>query len=86
MQGISGAIALRDGDWKFIKANIGPTINDMGSGAKSADPRIALAVTKSDQLFNLAQEPGENHDLSVQLPDRLDAMRKNLQSALSASP
>ena len=84
LQGISGAIALRDGDWKFIKSNIDQSINDMGSGAKATDPRFALAITRNDQLFNLAEDPGENHDLSTQFPERLEAMKKQLQSIQAA--
>ena len=84
--GISGAIALRDGDWKFIKSNIDRTVNDMGSGAKATDQRFALAIAKSDLLFNLAEDPGENHDLSAQSPERLEAMRKQLQFTLAGKP
>lgn len=84
LQGISGAVALRDHDWKLILSNAGNSTKDMGSGAKAADPRFALAITKSDQLFNLAQDPGENHDLSAQAPGTLEAMKKQLQSIRSA--
>jgi arylsulfatase A-like enzyme len=79
LQGISGAMALREGDWKFIKANADKSINDMGSGAKSTDPRFALAITKSDLLFNLAQDPGEKQDLSTQFQERLEAMSNKLK-------
>ena len=79
LQGISGALAFRDGDWKFIQANGDKAINDIGSGAKQTDPRFVLAVTKSDLLFNLAADPGENHDLASQYPERLDAMRNALK-------
>ncbi|MEX1115980.1 MAG: hypothetical protein WEB53_12070 [Akkermansiaceae bacterium] len=80
LQGISGAIALRDGPWKFIKSNADQSINDMGSGSKPTDPRFALAITRTDLLFNLAEDPGENHDLSTQFPGRLEAMRNQLKS------
>jgi arylsulfatase A-like enzyme len=79
LQGISGAVALRDGHWKFIKSNADKTVNDMGSGAKPTDPRFALAITQSDLLFDLSEDPGENHDLSKQFPERLDAMRARLK-------
>lgn len=80
LQGISGSIALRDGNWKFIKSNASQSINDMGSGAKSTDARFALAITQSDQLFNLAEDPGEIHDVATRFPERLEAMKEKLQS------
>ena len=78
LQGVSGAVALRDGDWKFIKSNASDAVNDIGSGAKASDPRFALAITREDLLFNLAQDPGENHDLSERFPERLEAMKREL--------
>lgn len=83
LQGISGSIALRDGNWKLIKSNASQSINDMGSGAKSTDPRFALAITQSDQLFNLAEDPGENHNVATRFPERLEAMKEKLQSIQS---
>ncbi len=86
LQGVSGAIAYRDGDWKLIKANANPTVKDTGSGTKQGDQRFVQALTRKDQLFNLALDPGENHDLSAQYPERLEAMKKGLESVSSATP
>ena len=61
-------------------------VADMGSGAKASDPRFALAVTDLDLLFNLAQDPGENHDLAAAFPDRLESMRKQLSQIQAAKP
>lgn len=86
LQGISAGIALRDGDWKYIQANGTKAVVDIGSGAKASDTRFALAVTDRDLLFNLATDPGENHDLAGAFPERLEAMKNQLHQIQSKKP
>ena len=80
LAGISDAIAFREGDWKLIQANSDKAVKSMGSGANAADTRFALAKTDKDLLFNLAEDPGENHDLSARHPERVAAMKKKLEA------
>lgn len=44
LQGISGAVALRDGHWKFIQSNADKTVNEMGSGAKPCSQSISIPL------------------------------------------
>jgi arylsulfatase A-like enzyme len=52
-----GQIAVRQGDWKLVKAP--------GGGVDQAGARRAQADTTGAQLFNLASDPGEQKDLSA---------------------
>jgi arylsulfatase A-like enzyme len=58
----SGArvLALRAGDWKLIRGGVPP--HEFHGNAIGTSPR--------DQLYNLAQDPGERNDLAAKLPDR----------------
>ena len=80
-QGISGAFALRQGDWKFIPANTAATAGGMGSGANPNDPRFAAAIIPEPLLFNLADDPDETKNLTTQHPEKMREMAALLQSA-----
>jgi arylsulfatase A-like enzyme len=80
MTGVAGAMAYREGDWKLHLANTRKPAEDIGSGADSKDNRFASANSGKDMLFNLAEDPGENHDLSARFPERVEAMEKQLKS------
>lgn len=73
-QGISGAIGIRQGDWKFIPANAAAGSGGMGSGADPNDPRFAAAVIPEPLLFNLAEDPGETTNLAARFPDKVRMM------------
>lgn len=45
LQGISGAVDLRDGHRKFIQSKTDKTVNDMGSGAKPCLQSISILLT-----------------------------------------
>lgn len=62
----SGAriLALRAGDWKFIRGSAAP--HEFHGNHIGTSPR--------DQLYNLAQDPGERNDLAAKLPDRAGAL------------
>jgi hypothetical protein len=69
-QGISGAYAIRQGDWKFIPANAVKQANGMGSGANPDDPRFAAAIVREPLLFNLAEDPAETKNLISEYPGK----------------
>ena len=62
----SGAriLALRAGDWKLIRGSVAP----------HAFHGNAIGTAPRDQLYNLAQDPGERNDLAAKLPDRARAL------------
>ena len=57
----SGAriLALRAGDWKLIRASVEP--QQFHGNAIGTSPR--------DQLYNVANDPGERHDLATERPE-----------------
>ena len=57
----SGAriLALRAGDWKFIRGSVEP--HEFHGNAIGTLPR--------HQLYNLARDPGEREDLAAKMPD-----------------
>lgn len=79
--GISGAFGLRQGDWKFIPANVAAGAGGMGSGANPDDPRFAAAIIREPLLFNLANDPDETKNLAAQHPDKVKEMTELLQKA-----
>lgn len=66
----SGArvLALRAGDWKFIR----------GSAPPQSFHGNAIGTQTRDQLYDLARDPAEHHDLSATLPARTHAMAARL--------
>ena len=73
-QGISGAYAIRYGDWKLIPANAVKQANGMGSGANPDDPRFAAAIVRETLLFNLAEDPAETKNLASEHPEKVKEM------------
>lgn len=69
-QGISGSMAIREGDWKYIPSNANSTVGGMGSGADPNDPRFTAAIIRQPLLFNLAWDPNEKNNLAVQYPKK----------------
>jgi arylsulfatase A-like enzyme len=67
----AGTLGLVEGDWKFIEPGKGPKLNRNTNTELGNDP--------APQLYNLAQDPGEVHNLATQYPDRVTAMSAALQ-------
>jgi len=78
-QGISGSMAIRKGDWKYIPSNIGDAASGMGSGANPNDPRFAAAIIRQPLLFNLARDPDETNNLAAQYPKRAAQLARLLK-------
>jgi arylsulfatase A-like enzyme len=82
-QGISGSMAIRRGDWKYIPSNADAVAAGMGSGANPDDPRFAAAIIREPVLCNLANDPYENKNLAAKYPEKaaqLSALLKKIQS------
>lgn len=62
----SGArvLALRAGDWKFIRGGVEP----------HAFHGNAIGTSPRHQLYDLSRDPGERHDLAAAQPERTQAM------------
>jgi arylsulfatase A-like enzyme len=79
-QGISGSMAIRQGDWKYIPSNAGAAASGMGSGANPADPRFAQVVIPEPRLYNLANDPAETNNLAAKYPDKLARLATELRN------
>jgi arylsulfatase A-like enzyme len=82
-QGISGSLAIRTGDWKFIPSNADAEASGMGSGANPNDPRFAEAIIREPLLFNLASDPAETNNLAAANPAKateLQSLLKKIQA------
>ena len=62
-QGVSGALAIRKGDWKFIPPNASAQPAGIGSGANPNDTRFKEAMITEPLLFHLKTDPGETYNL-----------------------
>lgn len=78
--GISGALALRQADWKYIPASGNQGAADVGTGANPQDRRFADRHIPEPLLFDLKADPGETSNLAKRLPERLTAMQRRLET------
>ena len=67
----AGALALRQGHWKYIEPNNRPKMD--------TNTNIELGNDPVAQLYDLASDPGETRNLAARLPDRANAMAALLQ-------
>jgi arylsulfatase A-like enzyme len=68
--------AIMSGPWRLI----------VREGAAQKTLFDDKEVTVSEELFNLAEDPGERHNLAKAEPDRLAEMRARLESARKNAP
>ena len=75
---INGSFAIREGDWKLIFCG--------GSGGWSY-PTPKVVSTQDTfpvlQLYNLATDPGEAHNLQAQNPEKVAALRTLMQKIIA---
>lgn len=68
----AGGLALREGRWKYIPGGPGPKRNEPTDTELGNDP--------SPQLYDLQSDPGEVDNLAPRNPERIEAMRKRLET------
>jgi len=78
LHGISGTLALRQGDWKYVPANAKGVANDVGSRAKATDSRFRGSRIPEPLLFNLAADPAEQTNVIKQFPEKAAELEKRL--------
>ena len=69
-------LSFIDGDWKIIEASRAPKMN--------LNTHTELGNDPQPQLYNLASDPGEGHDLAAQQPARVHNMLAELQQIRAA--
>ena len=67
----AGALSLIEGDWKYIEPGDGPKI--------SAYTAIELGFDPEPQLYDLAKDIGEKHNLAADHPDVVHALAARLE-------
>jgi arylsulfatase A-like enzyme len=70
-------MALRSGNWKYIDPATGKTPDWL----KNKDVPTGLMATP--QLYNLEDDPKENHNLTDQYPDVVKKLSTELKSILT---
>lgn len=69
-------LALRQGDWKYIQPSPGP--------ARAANTNVELGSNATGQLFNLADDPGEQNNLASKNPEKLEQLADVLEKIRQA--
>jgi arylsulfatase A-like enzyme len=72
-----GSLALRMGDWKYVSP--GNTRDGLNPGHNKEVPPPGL-------LFNVKNDPGEEHDLAADEPSRLAEMKRSLEAIKRTAP
>lgn len=72
----AGTLAVRIGDWKFIRPGKGRKFN--------RSVGIELGNDAKPQLYNLREDPAETVNLAAQMPERAAAMAAQLEAWVAA--
>lgn len=78
-QGVSGSLAIRKGDWKYIPPNTIAQPAGIGSGANPNDTRFKDAIITEPLLFNLAKDPAEINNLAARKPKKVKELSALLE-------
>jgi len=73
----AGTLAIRVGDWKFIRPGNGRRFN--------RNVGIELGNDRNPQLYNLRDDPGETVNLAAERPDRVASMAARLEAIVASS-
>jgi arylsulfatase A-like enzyme len=79
LHGISDTLALRVGDWKYIPANTRGRPAGTG-GANPSEARFTPNQIPSPLLFNLREDPAEEHNVIGQFPEKGEEMQRRLDA------
>lgn len=68
-----GNFGLRSGNWKLVRQKPGP---------KAKGPVVNERPAPGDQLFDLTNDPGEQHNIAAQHPETLQKLQARLESII----
>jgi len=76
------ALAIRQGDWKYLdhQGSGGNNYNRSGEWGMQQFALPELAPDAPGQLYNLKQDPGESRNLYYEHPDIVEKLKQQLQS------
>lgn len=73
-------VALRDGDWKIVARWDGPmNMPSGGSLRPGVVPKLKASKLDQFELYNIAEDIGEKHDLANKHPERLQTLSQKAQ-------
>ncbi|MDZ4815534.1 MAG: sulfatase-like hydrolase/transferase [Verrucomicrobiota bacterium] len=72
----AGTYALRKADWKYIEASQKPVMNQLTN--------TELGNNKQPQLYNLADDPGERHNLAEKMPAKVAELKNQLDKIIKS--
>jgi arylsulfatase A-like enzyme len=73
-------LALREGSWKYIAAGAEPKRKVLEEGDITQGPPAG----PEEQLYDLAHDPGETHNVAVDHPDVVQKMKSELAAIRGA--
>ena len=71
----AGTLAIKKGDWKFIKSGKGARFNPQVN--------IELGNDVKDQLYNLKTDPNEKNNVSTEQKEKLTELKSLLEQELN---
>ena len=75
-QSINGSFAIRDGQWKLL-------LSAGSAGWSSPKPGPEEAGLPPVQLYDLSKDPGERKNLEAEFPERVAAMKAELEKLIA---
>ena len=73
--GRSGALVVRQGDWKYIEATISPDRSSPAAYPPPPNEFPGTARVDEIQLYNLEEDPHENNNLAGRMPEKVDELK-----------
>lgn len=71
----AGSLAIKKGDWKYIRSGKGPKFNPQVN--------IELGNDLEDQLYNLKMDPDEKNNLAAQQKEKLNELKMLLEQVIN---
>lgn len=71
LQNAQNNLSLIEGEWKYVRPGQGPAYNK--------EVNIELGNSMQPQLYNLRNDPSEQHNVAIEYPQRVEKMGKELK-------
>lgn len=81
LQSASAVYAIRMGDWKLVERASASPEDAAGTPATTSSPRQRKARPRTDELYNLKDDPAESVDVAAAHPELVASMKQALVAA-----